>query len=337
MQGIRHLLLTALLACGLIIIVIVPRSAQAAPPRSLALSPAVSTVITSARALLGAPYAYIGDDPRTGFSCIGFIHYLFGRIGVDVPYNLDLAYAAGPRVRGALQPGDLVFFSNTVWKGLSHVALYTGDDQVIGADNFSTGVEMTRLSSPYWSAHYTGATRPLSGIAAPLPSIIAVPPPAPVLTVRVRTGQFLRGGAGGDLYSGPGFGYQRIDRLAPRIGLRVVRIVAPWADVVYRGASGDYYGWVNATYLAGCNIMIVPIAAPHRARSTPPDVVAVVAVTVPVLFLRQGPSLNAPIVRRLLRGERLVLLGHLGAWDRVRAGPAIGWAYAAWLAAGARG
>lgn len=344
MPAARRLLLA--LALTLALIVIVPRPVQAsstatsAAQASLTATSAAQAVVAAARALIGAPYAYIGDDPQTGFSCIGFVHYLYGRIGVDVPYNLDLAYAAGPRVTGPLQPGDLVFFSNTVWKGLSHVALYVGGGQMIGADNFTTGVEETRLADPYWASRYTGATRPLSTVTTlPPPPIVARPdPPAPqpAPAPAVRVGQLLSARQGGDVYSGPGFGYQRIDRLAARASLRVVRVAAAWADVTYRGSGGDYYGWVDGAYLAACSVVAVP--APPRSRpgravtpvSNGPRARFVV-VTVPVLFLRGGPSTAAPILARLTQGERLSLLNTHGAWDHLRAGHISGWAYAHWL------
>jgi uncharacterized protein YraI len=320
------------LAFGLI--ALAPRSAQAASPAIPPATPAATAVITAARTLLGAPYAYIGDDPATGFSCIGFVHYVFGRIGVYVPYNLDLAYAAGPRVHGSLQPGDLVFFSNTVWKGLSHVALYAGDDEVIGADNFATGVELTHLSSPYWAAHYTGATRPLADITVPLRPIVE-PPPAPAPAVTVHAGQLLSGGTTGDVYSGPGYGYQRIDRLAPRVSLRVVRVAAPWADVSYRGSGSDYYGWVDSSYLAGCRVMAPPASRPTRPtaqRTARPTAPGSLVVTAAALFLRGGPSTGAPILGTLAHGQRVMLLERRGGWDRVRADARTGWAYARWLA-----
>lgn len=333
MQGIRRLLLALALVIGLI--ALVPRSAQAVSPAVPLATPATTAVIAAARALLGAPYAYIGDDPAIGFSCIGFVHYVFGRIGVYVPYNLDLAYAAGPRVRGSLQPGDLVFFSNTVWRGLSHVALYAGDDEVIGADNFATGVELTHLSSPYWAAHYTGATRPLAGITTPLRPIVE-PPPVPAPAVTVRAGQLLSGGTTGDVYSGPGYGYQRIDHLPPRASLRVVRVAAPWADVSYRGSGSDYYGWVDSSYLAGCHAVPQP-ASPRPARLTAqrtarPTAPASLVVTATAMFLRSGPSTSAPILRALMHGQRVTLLERRGGWDRVRVGAVTGWAYAHWLA-----
>src|SRR5947209_7286955 len=56
--------------------------------------PSAAAVIKSAHAQLGAPYAWVGEDPKTGFSCIGLIHYVYDQNGVFVPYNLNDAYLA---------------------------------------------------------------------------------------------------------------------------------------------------------------------------------------------------------------------------------------------------
>src|SRR5579875_743450 len=142
-RALRRALCTC--ACVLALLLYLPRPALAAQPIAATLA---ASVVADARALIGSPYAYIGDDPSTGFSCIGFVYYLYAQVGVRLPYDLNAAYAAGPRVSVAdLQPGDLVFFAGTVWSGLSHVAVYAGDDGIIRADNYTTGVELTRPSA----------------------------------------------------------------------------------------------------------------------------------------------------------------------------------------------
>lgn len=189
----------------------------------------------------GQPYAAIGDTPATGFSCIGFVHYLYARVGVAVPENLELAYADAPHiVASALEPGDLVFFSNTLWPGLSHVALYAGSGQIIGADNVTTGVEITPLDAPYWQAHYTGATRPLMRTATAVPSAGPQPRFRPVGSTRtpaIQAGQVVQGRVAGIVYSGPGYVYPRIDRLAPRARARIARRQGLWAQVSYGGTD----------------------------------------------------------------------------------------------------
>ncbi len=317
--------------------------APTAPTAPLTVS--ATAVVAAARSFIGAPYAHIGDDPRTGFSCIGFVHYLYGRFGVDVPYGLSLAYQASPRVdASALEPGDLVFFSNTVWPGLSHVALYIGGGAIIGADNFQTGVELTHLSDPYWQGHYTGATRPLSTTA-----IIGGTSPVahtPIPGLSARAGQVLSGHAGGDVYSGPGYGYPRVDRLAAGMRLQVVDTQGTWTDVAYDGPGSEYAGWVDAAYLNNCTLLAAtptppaaPPIPPTRPKSAPRSPTAPATtrgtratVIAALLMLRAGPSMGQRVIKRLRRGERVTVLGQQGDWERVQAGDATGWAAATWLA-----
>lgn len=126
-------------------------------------APSASAIVATAEQYIGYPYATVGDEPATGFSCIGFVHFVFTQNGVDVPENLSQAYANAPHVdQTSLQPGDLVFFQNTVWAGISHVDIYVGAGKMIGADSAQTGVQWDTLADPYWQQHYLGATRPLS-------------------------------------------------------------------------------------------------------------------------------------------------------------------------------
>lgn len=236
--------------------------------RATASTPAAvaSIVIARARSLLGAPYAHIGDDPHTGFSCIGFIHYLYAQVGIDVPYELNAAYGAHPRVDpSSLEPGDLIFFSNTVWAGLSHVALYIGGGAIIGADNVKTGVELTTLSDPYWLSHYTGATRPLAVLPGGGASFSAS---SPLPGLNVAGGEKLKSRrAGGIVYSGPDYNYPAIDRLSRGMALQVMRTQGLWTDVFYRNAGGEFAGWVDARYLVGCAIVSYPPKKRHTVAA----------------------------------------------------------------------
>ena len=105
----------------------------------------------------GVPYVWGGATPA-GFDCSGFVQYVFGQIGVNLPRTADVQYELGRKVmRSDLQPGDLVFFE-TYEPGASHDGIYVGDDRFVAA-NSGTGVAVAALSDPYWSSRYLGARR----------------------------------------------------------------------------------------------------------------------------------------------------------------------------------
>lgn len=70
---------------------------------------------------------------------------------------------------GDLQPGDVVYFSNTIWLGLSHAGIYIGNGQFIHAEWYNVGVTITSFTADphdwsYWQGHYATANRPLSAV-----------------------------------------------------------------------------------------------------------------------------------------------------------------------------
>ena len=94
-----------------------------------------------ARKQLGVPYRYGGASP-SGFDCSGLVSWVYGRLGVALPHNAAALYGTGrPVRRGALRPGDLVFFH-----GLGHVGLYIGHGRMIHAPQSGRRVEIQPLS-----------------------------------------------------------------------------------------------------------------------------------------------------------------------------------------------
>ncbi|MEW9109091.1 MAG: C40 family peptidase [Cytobacillus gottheilii] len=119
-------------------------------------------IIKIAKAQLGVPYLYGGTTPR-GFDCSGFVLYVFGKAGYDLPRTSSSQYHAGTKVaKKNLQPGDLVFFERTYSKaGITHAGIYIGNNEFISATS-SSGIKIDSLSSSYWGPKYYGATRILA-------------------------------------------------------------------------------------------------------------------------------------------------------------------------------
>ncbi|NNU84852.1 NlpC/P60 family protein [Geobacillus sp. BMUD] len=115
-------------------------------------------LIIEAKKLVGTPYRYGGTTPK-GFDCSGFVYYTHKKVGVILPRTSREMYKKGTYVqKSQLQPGDLVFFDTSKrTKGVSHVAIYIGNNQVIHA--VSRGVKIDSLNSSYWKTKYVGAKR----------------------------------------------------------------------------------------------------------------------------------------------------------------------------------
>jgi len=132
---------------------------QPGPARELAPSVGGGSVVSVAMQYRGARYVFGGTTPA-GFDCSGYVYYVLSRAGKPVSRGMWGQYNAGGHPgRGALQPGDIVFFQNTYMAGLSHNGIYIGNGQFIHASDPSSGVKVSSLSEAYWASRWFGATR----------------------------------------------------------------------------------------------------------------------------------------------------------------------------------
>jgi cell wall-associated NlpC family hydrolase len=127
-----------------------------------------AAIVQTAMKYLGYPYTATGNSPNTGFSCIGFVSFVYRSNGIPFPGDLGSALAYAPRVPFSdLKPGDILYFQNTVWKGLSHAAIYIGGGKFIHAEYYNRGVVITSfrndpVDGSNWIGHYLAANRPAS-------------------------------------------------------------------------------------------------------------------------------------------------------------------------------
>jgi len=116
-------------------------------------------IVNEAAKYLGTPYAYGGASP-SGFDCSGLVYYVLKTLGYDPYRTPNDQYSQGTYVsKEELQPGDIVFFSNTGGSGITHVGIYAGNGQFIHSPNSRSVVTYTDLTSGYWAQHYYGARR----------------------------------------------------------------------------------------------------------------------------------------------------------------------------------
>lgn len=122
-----------------------------------ALAATGSKLESTVEPLIGIKYRYGGSTTK-GFDCSGFVRYVFGKLGIDLPRSSRELYKVGQKVsKDELRVGDLVFF-NTSGKGVSHVGIYMGDGLFVHSST-SKGVTYTSMNDKYYAKRYVGARR----------------------------------------------------------------------------------------------------------------------------------------------------------------------------------
>jgi cell wall-associated NlpC family hydrolase len=116
-------------------------------------SPQAAQAVTYALAQRGKPYRWAAEGPAA-FDCSGLTWASWRAAGVAIPRTAAGQLAALPRVRGRLQPGDLLIYPS---RGPSrrHVAMVVGQDRMVEALGRGIPVRSTSIR-PGW----LGAVRP---------------------------------------------------------------------------------------------------------------------------------------------------------------------------------
>ncbi len=116
-------------------------------------------VVAAARKFLGLAYLWAGTS-GFGFDCSGFTYSVYRAYGLTLSRDADQQAVHGtPVARGALQPGDLVFFRESSNGIIGHVGMYVGGGNMIDAPNTNARIRIEPIASfPF----YAGARRYLS-------------------------------------------------------------------------------------------------------------------------------------------------------------------------------
>jgi cell wall-associated NlpC family hydrolase len=123
-------------------------------------------VIRIAEGEIGTRYQLGGTGTAgDGFDCSGLIQYAYARYGVELPRrSVDQARRGREigRRPEALRPGDILTFSTSGGRAVTHVGLYMGDGRFI--HSASKGVQISRLSSDdpqgrWWHRRWVGSRR----------------------------------------------------------------------------------------------------------------------------------------------------------------------------------
>jgi cell wall-associated NlpC family hydrolase len=127
-----------------------PKSSTPAARKPVRASASAAGILATAEQYVGTRYRYGGESPAAGFDCSGFVPYVFGRHGVELPRTSRLQASSGkslPLSVATLQPGDLLLFAST-GKQVNHVAIYVGDNRILHSSAGAGGVVYDDLSTP---------------------------------------------------------------------------------------------------------------------------------------------------------------------------------------------
>lgn len=89
---------------------------------------------------VGYPYVYGGTSLTNGADCSGFVMTVYKNFGYSLPRTADDQSLVGVEVsRENIQPGDLIFYDYGTGV-VQHVAIYTGNGQMVHAANTRLGI-----------------------------------------------------------------------------------------------------------------------------------------------------------------------------------------------------
>lgn len=129
-------------------------SSSATGSSSIADVPVSSTgnaVVDAAMSRRGDAYVWGGSSPG-GFDCSGLTSWAYAQAGKSIPRTSQAQIANGTPVSlDSLQPGDLIGY----YAGVTHVAMYIGNGQVVHASTYGVPVGVADL----YHAPISGAVR----------------------------------------------------------------------------------------------------------------------------------------------------------------------------------
>jgi cell wall-associated NlpC family hydrolase len=120
--------------------------------------PTGKDVVQTAKQFMGLPYLW-GGMSGFGFDCSGFTFSIYQAHGVQIPRDASPQSKVGISVqREALQPGDLLFFSNQEGH-IVHVSMYVDHGLMIHAPESAKSIEIISIETPRFAETFASARR----------------------------------------------------------------------------------------------------------------------------------------------------------------------------------
>ncbi len=138
--------------------IVAPEEYAVAKERKLGRQYLRNEIVATAKRFLGMPYAWGGASASEGFDCSGLTMTVYRINGLILPHSSRAQYKTGiPVSKNRLQKGDLVFFATKRGRRVSHVGIYTGNNQFIHAPGKNKRVQTESLSNSYFRENFIGA------------------------------------------------------------------------------------------------------------------------------------------------------------------------------------
>ena len=120
----------------------------------------VDKIIALARSKMGNSYAPAKAGPDH-FDCSGFVYYVFGRNGIEIPRSSLSQSQSGEKIkREALKRGDMVFFDTHERKHVNHSGIYLGGGKFIHSSSGKAyGVTISDLDKGFYKDKFRWGVR----------------------------------------------------------------------------------------------------------------------------------------------------------------------------------
>jgi len=92
-----------------------------------------------AKRYLGTPYVWAGSTP-SGFDCSGFVRFLYGRFGIDIPHSSYAQWGLGRHV-------------------VRHVGIWLGNGRFIHSPHTGDVVSIDSIRYGWYAESFSGAVR----------------------------------------------------------------------------------------------------------------------------------------------------------------------------------